>query len=138
MPQLKSGRHVGVLPNDMAEKFKFGSDNEIYALIVNYRLEVKSPNDLTSFLRVVYFKEGPEPPPNAEKYYSGFLVEDVVNGKAGWTNEEIEEFKHWLKTDSNVVNWAKNTFDEINDAILNSPIWSSELLTDEPEPGLPH
>lgn len=138
MPQLKSGRHVGIQPQSFVDQINNGTDVNVYAFILAYRFSVHKPADLRNFLMVVYFKEDQGTPPNAPAYHSGFLVRDVLDGKAGWSDEEIEEFRNWLDTNEALNALLTQDFNEINEAIQKSIIWTSEFITDEPEGGTKH
>lgn len=137
MPKLKSGRHIGVEPTSLLNAVKFGTPEEIYFFVLTYRLSVKGPRDICQILPVIYFEEGAGEPPNAPMYRSGFLVQDVLAEKAGWAAEEISEFDLWLKHNEPLNDWLLKNFQEIDEAIKNSLLWESELITDEPESEVP-
>ena len=130
MPKLKSGRHFGLEPRSLTSGATTGSSTQMYAFIVAYRLEVQTPDDLANFLPVIYFKEGEGEPPNAPMYRSGFLVKDVLSGKADWSSDEIEELKLWLKTNEALKEWLNANFTEVDREIRNSPLWNSEFMQD--------
>jgi hypothetical protein len=130
MPKLRSGRHFGLETVNLAEGARTGTNEQMYAFVVAYRLSVSKPQDLCQFLPVIYFKEGEGEPPNAPMYRSEFLVKNVVEGKAGWSPEEIEELQQWLLTNEDLQSWLEVNFEEINEAIKNSPLWDSELMSD--------
>jgi len=131
MPQLKSGRHVGFTAGPLINKIKVGTDVEVSAVIMAYRLAVSSARQLVDYLTVVYFREGEGEPPNAPKYNSGFQIKDVREGKAGWSQDEIDEFDHWLKTEPRFQTWLLNEFEMINKAIRESKVWDTPLWTDD-------
>lgn len=136
MPKLKSGRHVGVESSTLLNAVKFGTPEEIYFFVLAYRLSVKGPEDICQILPIIYFEEGQGEPPNAPMYRSGFLVQDVLAGKAGWTAEEISEFDLWLKKNEQLNAWLLANFQEIDEAIKNSLLWNSEFMTDVHESGV--
>jgi hypothetical protein len=131
MPQLKSGRAVGVSASPILDQIRYGTDESVSAVIVAYRLTVRSPSDLRDFLTVCYCREAEGVPPNARLYSSGFLVKQVREGKAGWSRDEIDEFGHWLDTDPRVAEWLIGQFDEIDAAIRESVIWDTAFWTDD-------
>jgi hypothetical protein len=131
MPTLKSGRSIAVLPHSFVENVTVGSDSSVYAFIVAYRLSVQRADQLLELLPVLYFREGEGSPPNAPTYPSGFLVGDVLAGKAGWALEEIEEFRAWLDTDKAMNKWVADDFIATNIAIQDSPIWKSAFVLDD-------
>ena len=122
MPKLSSGRHVSVAPLSLLEQIKFGEEFKVYQLIFVYRMAVQEPKDLRNVLPVIYFLEGQGEPPDAPQYESGHLVQDVLDGKAGWSEIEIEDFKKWLETDPALNDWVNTNFKEIDEAIRNSPL----------------
>lgn len=138
MPQLNTGRHVGVMAHTLIDHVTQGTDASVYAFIVAYRLSVQEAAHLRNLLPVVYFKEVQGIPPNAPAYSSGFLVQDVLAGKAGWLLSEVDEFKTWLESNEPLNNWLTENFAAINQAIQSSIIWQSEFVTNEPESGARH
>lgn len=128
MPKLRSGRHFALEQRTSLESAMASSSEEVYALVLLYRLEVKKPEDLALFLPVVYFEEGKGEPPNAPKYRSGFLVMDVLDGKAGWTADESEELMSWIKDNEPLKAVLNKKFAEIDLAIRNSPLWDSDFM----------
>jgi hypothetical protein len=133
MPCLNSGRQFALGRPSLIDRLKFGTDAEIYALMIAYRLEVAQPQDLVSYLPVVYFRTEEGMPPNAPRYLSGHTVRAVLDGKAGWSESELVELQQWLRSDAAIRSWVEGLFAEVNDIIRSSPIWSSGLVTDEPE-----
>jgi len=138
MPQLSTGRQVGVMAHALIDHVTQGTDVSVYAFIVAYRLSVQEAAHLRNLLPVIYFRENEGTPPNAPAYRSGFLVQDVLAGRAGWSESETEEFKAWLEANESLNTWLAENFDEINQAIQSSLIWQSEFVTDEPEVGARH
>jgi hypothetical protein len=136
MPKLKSGRHVGVGAEDLVRQLS-GTSEQVYAFVLAYRLSVRKPEDLLGIMPVVYYR-GEGGPPDAEPYRSGFLVQDVLSGKAGWTPDEISEFRQWLETNEQLVATLTADFRAVEEAIRKSPLWDSELITDKPETTTPN
>lgn len=131
MPQLKSGRHVTLSASPLLNQIKFGSDVSVSATIMAYRLTVTSPQQLRDYLTVGYFREGEGSPPDAPSYHSGFLVRDVLSGKAGWSQEEVSEFEEWLDTNSKINGWLIEQFNELNAAIRDNLVWQTPFWTDD-------
>jgi hypothetical protein len=130
MPKLKSGRHFGLAPSNLAHAATSGTPEQMYAFALTYRLEVKKPEDLCNFLPVIYYKEGEGEPPKAPAYDSGFLVMHVLDGKAGWSEDEINELRKWLSENKKLQDFLEKNFNEIDLAIKNSPLWRSEFMRD--------
>lgn len=125
MPQLVSGRHFGILPSGLRESLSQGSDEQRSYVILAVRMYMQSLDDLAKSLQVAYFGEGG--PPDAAPYLSGFIVQDVLDGKADWSDSELAEFRHWLATDVRLRDWLQMQIDEIDEAIRNSSVWESPL-----------
>jgi hypothetical protein len=138
MPKLSSGRHVAVGTTSLVDQIKFGSDVSVYAIITAYRLEVQKPEDLRRLLPVLYYNPEEGLPIVSGKHQTGWLVQDILAGDAGWSDDEINEFTSWLEADAALAAYLREAFDEIHNVIVASPIWSSELASDEPENGLPN
>lgn len=131
MPQLKSGRHVTLSASPLLDQLKYGSDTSVSAAIMAFRLAVSSPEQLRDYLTVGYFREGQGTPPEAPSYSSGFVVKDVLEGKAGWSEEEIHEFESWLNSNPEINRWLAEQFNEINAAIRDNIVWETPLWTDD-------
>jgi hypothetical protein len=127
MPKLKSGRHVGLSADQILTAINFGTDESIYAAILAYRLNARTPAQLRDFLAVAYYREGEGEPPHAPAYDSGFLVKDVLDGKAGWAAEEVADLQEWMDTNPRFSAYLEETFDRINEAIQSSLVWTTEL-----------
>ena len=84
------------------------------------------------YLTVTYYRQCDEnPPPDALCYDSGFLVKDVLQGKADWSEDEIREFDNWLHSNRKVEIFLTAQFNEINTAIRDSVVWDTPLWTDD-------
>lgn len=129
MPQLKSGRHIAVSASPIEDIIQHGTDEQKSLAIMSYRLNITSPANLIDLLSVAYFRNGEVSPPG-ESYNSGFLVRDVFDGKAGWTDDEVMEFKAWLHTDERAAAWLQSQFEAINKLIVENPLWNTPLWTD--------
>ena len=77
-----------------------------------------------------YCLEGDGEPPNASAYPSGFLVKDVLVGKAEWVPEAVDEFAEWLESDPRVNAYIEESFHRIDAAIQSSPVWDSSFGCD--------
>lgn len=88
MPRLRSGRHFA-LYSPWLEALTTGKDEDKFSRMLWYRLHVRSPEQLRDNLLVIYFREGEGTPPDAPHYSSGLYVVDVLQGKAGWSEDEL-------------------------------------------------
>jgi hypothetical protein len=113
MPQLRSGRHFA-LHSPWLEGLTTGKDEEKFSRMLWYRMHVRSPEQLRDNLLVIYFREGEGAPPDAPRYSSGFYVVDVLQGKAGWTEDEVAEMRTWLAQDARVAAWTAAEFEKIH------------------------
>ena len=131
MPQLRSGRLVGVALKSLVEHATEGSDEQILAFVASYRLSIQEPLHLRNLLPVLYVREGEGEPSDANSFPSGYPVQDVLAGDAGWLPEEIEEFIAWLDGNQTLKAWLEETFAAINVAIIDSPLWKSDFMLDD-------
>ena len=129
MPQLKSGRHVGLTVEPYLDAIKSGDENLSYFGIVTFRLNVPSPDQLRDHVAIVYYRDGG--PPNGSAYISGYCIADVLSGTSDFSAAEVEEFREWLDDNSQLGPWLSTEFAEINQAIAGSPVWESALLSDD-------
>jgi len=104
-----------------------GADEQLYSFIVTYRLTVAAPSDLVQYLPVIYFDAESGIPPDCPRFDSGYLVRDVLSGAAGWTQEEIDEFRAWLDGNDALIEWVAQEFVAVDQAIKTSRYWQSEL-----------
>ena len=131
MPQLKSGRHVAASASPIMGIIQHGSDNDVSAAIMAFRLSVHSAEELRDHLTVGYFRENEGTPPNAPSYDSGFSIKDILEGKSDWSEEEVSEYRTWLETNENFKQWLLKQYEEIDSAIKKHKVWSSALWTEE-------
>jgi hypothetical protein len=127
MPQLSSGRHVGISINPYLDALSCGRDESRFYAIVALRLNAATPEALRSHVAIVYFVDGAGMPPNAPLYYPGYTVADVLEGRSDLTEQEVTEFRAFL-AEPRFEAWLQDRFREIDQAIRNNPVWSSELM----------
>lgn len=138
MPQLASGRHVGLNLEPLLDGLRFGEDYRVFGNIYIYRRQVHQPADLLPLATVLYYREGEGNPPDAPAYSSGFTVQKVLDGEAGWSEAEIAEFRTFLEGDARVKAWLATYFDEINQIIFNSPALEPDAWDDPPPDKVAH
>ncbi|MDQ1362247.1 MAG: hypothetical protein QG652_107 [Pseudomonadota bacterium] len=129
MPRLSSGRHVGASADNIKQLLTHENDETVYGFIVMYRLNVTRPEQLAAYLVVVEFPERDGKPVLEKGKPTGFIVEEVLAGKAGWPAQDVAEFRTWL--DEKLKFQLQNAWEEINQMITRHPVWGSELLADE-------
>ncbi len=132
MPQLKSGRHVALSASQYLDALSSGSDESRYFAIVALRLNCPTPEALRDHLVVFYFDETKGTPPNAPTYSSGYCLADILQNRANWSTEEVEDFRNFLTT-PRFGPWLQDQFDELSQTIQNNQIWGAELLESNPE-----
>lgn len=130
MPRLSSGRLVMLSATPLLDRIKFGTDESVSAVIVAYRLSVSTPRDLVGYLTACYIRDGEEPI-EANAYDSGFTVNAVMGGRAGWSEDEIRELDEWIKNEPRLETWLREQFDEINAAIQGNVVWDTPLWMDD-------
>ena len=130
MPRLSSGRHVATSATPFFDAIESDSDTFMYYAILAIRLYASTPAALRDHLPIFYFVEGAGTPPDAPCYYSGYCVSDVLEGRSDWSEKEVEEFRAFLM-EPRFAAWFDDLCVEIDQAIQNSPVWSSELLQDD-------
>lgn len=131
MPQLKSGRHVGLSILPYLDVLRTGSPAQQYFAVLALRLNVPDPEALIAHAVVAYFAEGQGEPPNAPAYNSGLCVEDVLEGHAGWPEDDVEEFRRFVQDESRQGPWRRARFEDLDQAIQSCALWESELMAND-------
>jgi hypothetical protein len=127
MPQLKSGRHVGVSIRSYIDALTAGQEESMYFAIVALRLNVVTPEALRDHVLIVYFDESKGAPPHAPAYSSGYCVADVLEGRTDWSLDEVEEFRAFL-TEPRFAHWLQAQFDALNQVIRDHPLWALDWM----------
>lgn len=70
---------------------------------MRFGFQPTSPRRMADYLDVIYFEEGQGTPPDAPMFSSGHLVVDVIEGRAGWCSDEIQELNDLLSGDPRIV-----------------------------------
>ena len=98
MPQLPSGRHVGISPDNIlnfAEKCDFQQVSDFY-------LNIHDRNMLLHLLNVVLYEDNANPPsagqPSIGKpYITDLKVTDIETPKCNWSSDDKAVFSQWLQ-----------------------------------------
>lgn len=130
MPKLASGRQFALSADPLLDAIREGTDTQRSFAIMAIRIHIPDARALRDKLTVGYYPEGDTDPPQGECSNSGFTVGGVLNGKAGWTDEELAEFKEWLLLE-HVQAWIQETWKQLDAAVRNNPVWLSSLWQDE-------
>ena len=88
MPQLPSGRHVGLSADSVIEMARKGNFN----LSLGFKMHVKDPNDLAPLIDIVYFQEVTGAPAPGDPYLSGLTLFDIGSKNCDWTVADIDAF----------------------------------------------
>lgn len=136
MPQLKSGRHYALSAMHYLDALASEKPQTRYYAMLALRLHALTPGALRDHLAVGYFIDGEGAPPDAPCYNAGYCVADVLEGRAGWTQAEIDECRNFLESDSRFAQWLQEQHDQINVAIRDNPVWNSPLcvISDDDDP----
>lgn len=100
MPQLPSGRHVGLSHDAMLKM----ADNYRIDLLMDIIASDKEHNGILKFINVTYYDATNELP-NSDKptlgnpYLSDLLGSDVATDKCDWTEEDKAAFFEWVNSD---------------------------------------
>lgn len=112
MPQLPSGRHVGLVSDpifDLVREGDWGRNMQLAS-------HVKSPEDLHSLVNIAYFKPVPGSSGPGKPYLSGFMLADIGTEKCDWPDEDVAFLQKWLTSDI-AQQWLQNAFDEFTKLI---------------------
>lgn len=112
MPQLPSGRHVALSGDGALALARKGN----LALSMAFTTEVKSAEDLSPLINVIYFKHIDGVAGPGESYPSGLMLSDVGTEKCDWPAEDVAFFNQWLVSDI-AKQWQQNVFDELAELI---------------------
>ena len=119
MPQLPSGRHVGL---SMERALGLAREGNL-ALSLDYATNVKSPNDLAPLIDIVYYEpiEG-EPPPGAPRL-SGLTLSALETEQCDWSDEDRQAMRD-LITGDRARDWLRAQYDELSELIrtVKAPI----------------
>lgn len=123
MPKLRSGREFALSISPIIDGLHHNEHDAVAAWVTTFRLEVSAPRDLLPWVPIGYFHDG-HGGPDGLTYDSGLRVRDVVDGRADWTPEEVEEFRQWISTHRRLDDWLAECLQDINEAIRALPIWN--------------
>jgi len=128
MPQLKSGRHVGLTICPYLDLLATGTQEQRYFALVTLRLNAAKPEALLGHLVVMYFEGNP---PDAPAYSSPYCAADIMEGRSDWLPSEVDEFIEWLTENTAFAPWLRGQFDDLNRAIQENSVWESPLMEND-------
>ncbi len=131
MPQLKSGRHVGLAIDSLLDRLRYGDNDSSYGRIIAQRMSVTGPQAFIRLIDVGEYRDGEGSPPDAPCYPAGYTVGEVLDGHPDWTPSEIEELRQLVETDPRCQVWLKEQIRIIKRVIRESRFWN-EVLEEGP------
>jgi hypothetical protein len=112
MPQLVSGRHVGLNVDRVLALARDGDFNHALALAST----IRTPEDLLQVMDLVYFAAWRGQPDTSEPYLTGLTVRDISTDKCDWSPEEMRSFDSWLESPP-ARHWLRERFDELHEVL---------------------
>lgn len=107
MPQLPSGRHVGLTIAPALAMSRAGD----FGFHVTSKLYVNSLETFKEVVSVAYLRPREGAPDQLEQYQSGMRLSDIGADRCDWSREDIEYFDAWLKQDTS-QQWLRDSYDE--------------------------
>lgn len=114
MPQLPSGRHVGVCVSPIIEVIKRGD----FSLKMNFMMAVRSVEDIRYMVSLVYYRGEDSDGLPTESYAPGLTLVDVDKRKVGWSDEDYSAFAEWQQSEP-VKSWMDDSYEEIQETVKN-------------------
>jgi hypothetical protein len=98
MPQLPSGRHIGLSEERLFSALEDASVTVILAFMVSEN----RMDEIYSAIDILYYEGNADPvelgaQPPGKLYRSGWVVSDVNSDACDWSEEDKFSFKAWLK-----------------------------------------
>jgi len=93
MPQLPSGRHVGLADGPVKELAKTGN----MRLKLAFHQGIRKPADLAPLICIYYFHPGDDESTPGEPYMSDLTLADIGTDKCDWSEEDLISFNTWLE-----------------------------------------
>lgn len=131
MPQLESGRHVAVGEPGLIEAVRQADETGALNAVMLTRTSIRKTQDLAELLPVVYFDEREGTPPDCPKYASGLLVHEVLEGKSDWSDDEVTEFRAWIKNHTGLQQWLADYLEQLDEAIRTTRSWQGDIVDDD-------
>ncbi|WP_420227702.1 hypothetical protein [Pigmentiphaga litoralis] len=134
MPNLKSGRSVGITLEPYMDKLRKPSIDYIWATHGYFRLCIKKPSDLLKFASIF---QGDDPSFKNPKA-TGFSVDDLHKGRVSWSKEDLHDFNEWLNSNCDLPPWLNAQFKQakyiVDPVIFSHPFPSNKdvAITREP------
>lgn len=114
MPELKSGRKVGINLSLYIDKLKSPSVDRIHATPGYFNFAIRNSQDLLGHASIM------EIDASGAAIDTGYLVRDVGIIDLGWSEDEICELKNWLTTNKRIGPWLSEYYAEAK--IVANPV----------------
>lgn len=109
MPQLPSGRHVGISADHALAIARQGD----FALSARFTMTVKTPDDLAPFINIIYYRPVENRSSPGEPYVSDLFLSDIGTKRCNWSDEDVNAFRVWIQS-SQAQDWMHRTFEELS------------------------
>ena len=118
--QLKSGRSTKLTAQPYFQAIVQGSEDAQFFAISALRMNAARPETLRQHLVV-----------DQNAGTASVCVEDVLEGRADWSREDVEELAEVLKANPEFTAWLEATFADLDAGIRNSPVFESNLVQND-------
>jgi hypothetical protein len=121
MPQLASGRHVGVSPHRLLDWAEHRAHSGDY---LRMAIDDRMPAQLWADIDVVVFLSADgsaASPAEGEPVLAGFTVADLATGRCDWSEEERREFLAWTASER-VVQWLDALHAQLLELLRSKPL----------------
>jgi len=118
--QFKSGRNATLTAGPYFRAIASGSDDAKFFAISALRINAARPETLCQQLAVESC--GTE---------TALCVADILDGYAGWSQDEAEELRQFLEKNTDFTSWLRSTFANLENGIQNSPVFESNLVQND-------
>ena len=112
MPQLPSGRHVGLSADPVLDLARKGN----FQLTIGVIMGITCPDDLDPLINVVYFRTVEGTTGRGEPYVSGLMLSQIGTADCDWSAEDLSAFRAWLELDSS-RKWKRGVYDELQEIV---------------------
>lgn len=108
MPKLKSGRDVAIGYESYVKQIKNPSPEKAHATPEYFLSNIKSWKDLLQLASIL------EADSSGVRQETGFLVRDIESREMNWSQDEVIEFKAWLRENEKLEPWLTDIFSNIH------------------------
>ena len=123
MPQLRSGRHVGLSKDRLIE---WAHSREHMGPLLFFYCYVRSTDELWGSIDVVLFEAASDPTsPGAMPsgpYLAGYTVAEISGDKCDWNETEKAEFMEEFIKEDRVCKWLAETQTEVEEILKSKPL----------------